>query len=81
MTPAAVVKDLDVSKDFAARLGARAPSSLVCQFDLEGGAETLGQRVVRAVSPLRLMLLTRSCWRGVVGIGDWRTGCRGRRVD
>src|SRR5262249_50283588 len=47
--PATVVKDFDVVEDFAAGLGARAPSGLVDQFNLECGEEALGHCVVPAI--------------------------------
>ena len=49
MPSSAVVKDFDVLEDFAAGLGARAPSGLVDQFNFERGEEALGHRVVPAV--------------------------------
>src|SRR5262249_43097208 len=49
MPRATVVKDFYVVEDFAAGLGARAPSGLVDQFNLECGEEALGHCVVPAI--------------------------------
>src|SRR5258708_34142236 len=50
MPALSVVEQLDVFEQRAAGLLARAPLSLVDQLDFERGEETLGHRVVPAVS-------------------------------
>jgi hypothetical protein len=50
VAPPTVIKDFDVLEDFVAGLGARAPSGLVDQFNLECGEEALGHRVVPAIA-------------------------------
>ena len=50
MSATAVIKQLEIFKDGGAGGGAGWPLNLINQFELEGGKETLGDRVVPAIA-------------------------------
>jgi hypothetical protein len=60
MASTAVLEEFNIFEDFAARLSLGPPSSLMDEFDLNGGKKALCDHMVLTV-PARLMLPMISC--------------------